>query len=151
MNATVTRLPSARAFFAVALDVDQQHLVRDVRERAAARMKEFLPTGSDVVQTDQGVAAVVHVAVGDAEHVARLLARRMLSVLREPYRLPAGQERARPSVGIVCVRSDEHGAFTDTLGRAEIALARARSRPVEPIAFEGDQAPRSQAPPAAAA
>jgi GGDEF domain-containing protein len=73
----------------------------------------------------------------------------MLSLLREPYRLPTAHLRARPSVGIVCVRSDEHGAFTELLARAEDALHSARSRPVEPIAFDGERV-QSFGPPLAA-
>ena len=151
VNGMIATLRSARAFLAVDLAVDSLDpmVVAAVRDRAADRMREFLPDGSQVVRTERGIAAVVHVPVGDAEHVARLLARRLLSLLREPYRLPAIHLRARPSVGIVCVRSDDHGAFTELLARAEDALAAAISRPVEPIAFDGEQR-ESYGPPIAA-
>lgn len=147
MIATLTPPTTARAFLAVDVAVDETHLASAVRDRAADRMRDFLPEGSDVVRTEGGVAAVVPVPVGDAEHVSRLLARRMLSMLREPYRLPGGHVRARPSVGIVCVRSDERGAFTELLRRAEDALITARRRPVEPIAFDGERGTYSVAPP----
>jgi predicted signal transduction protein with EAL and GGDEF domain len=152
VSPTISTPRSARAFLAVDVEVDGEarFLESTVRDRAADRMRGFLPDGSDVVRTDGGVAAVIHVPVGEAEHVARILARRMLSLLREPYRLPAGNVRAHASVGIVCVRSDDRGAFTELLGRAQDALATARTRPVEPIAFDGETVMASVGPPIAA-